>query len=75
MSVTVKWKGLELEVEGDYEPSDEGGMYEPPSGEFIVNEVWYLVDGKPERQRAIEDAFSEEIGQLAYEACENGDDT
>ena len=72
-SITVKWNGLELQVTGNYEPSREGSLYEPPSGAFEMEEIWYTpYKGKPERQRALEDAFCDEIAQLAYDACEKG---
>jgi hypothetical protein len=72
--ITVKWNGLDLEVVGNYEPSSPGSLYEPPSGDFEIDEIWYTPhNGQPERQRALEDAFAEEIANLAYEACEAGD--
>ena len=72
-SITVKWNGLDIEVTGNYEPSSPGSLYEPPSGDFELDEIWYTPDnGQPERQRALEDCDEtrEQITQLAYDACE-----
>lgn len=40
MIVTIKYKGVELEVEGTYNPYDAGDYWTPPSGgDFEIENV------------------------------------